>query len=251
MRNFWDHALLLTAVFIFCGPVVWMLSSALLPGAIGANWQSLSSQLSGEASGAALDRMILVTLALATTVSVLSTVMSFLAAYAFVYLQGVFLPACFWLAVLTLYFPVEARMLHTFDVVAHLGLTSSLTGIALPVLQLGLGTLFFRQHLKRLPREVFEAARIDAAGPLRCLFEIAVPLSWRAGAAVALVTFILGWNQYLWPLMASVDDRHWTLVRGLERVRSGSGAGLLLASFSLLPPLLLVVLFRRVQLVPD
>lgn len=251
MRPVWDHILLGLAVLVFCGPVAWVLSSALMPSAIGDNWQTLSSQLAAEAHGPELDRMIVITFALAASVSILTTVLSFLAAYVFVFFRGTLLPAGFWLAVLTLYFPVEARMLQTFDVVVQLGLTSSLTGLALPVLQLGLGTLFFRQHFKRLPRELFEAAQLDAAGALRCLLQIALPLSWRAAAAVALIAFITGWNQYLWPLMASVDDQHWTLVRGLERVQAASGAGLLLAAMSLLPPLVLVLLFRRLRFVPD
>jgi sn-glycerol 3-phosphate transport system permease protein len=106
-----------------------------------------------------------------------------------------------------------------------------------------MATLFLRQHLKTLPPELFEAAQLDAAGPLRCLVQIALPLSWRAVTVVMLVTFVAGWNQYLWPLMVSVDDRHWTLVRALERVTLGSGAGALLAAMAMLPPMALMMLW--------
>ena len=245
MRGLLDHLLLCSAVLIFCGPVLWLLSSALHPNAVLGNWQSLTSQLSTEANGPDLDRMLWVTLVLATSISVLTTLCSFLAAFVLTYFQRPLLGFAFWLSIATLYFPVEARMLQTFDVIAAVGLTSSFAGLTLPVLQLGLGTLFFRQHLKGLPPALFEAARLDSAGPLRALCDIALPLSLSSVATVALVTFILGWNQYLWPLMASVDDRHWTLVRGLERIRSGSGAGLLLAAMALIPPLLLILVFRK------
>ena len=245
MRRSLDHILLCSAVVVFCGPVIWLLGSALHPNAIGPNWEALTSQLSTEANGPGLDRMILVTFALALAVSVITTICAYLAAFVFVFCQRALVGVAFWLSVTTLYFPVEARMLKTFDVVVALGLTSSFAGLALPILQLGLGTLFFRQHLKTLPNAVFEAARLDGAGPVRAMLDIALPMSVSALATVALVSFIIGWNQYLWPLMASVDDQHWTLVRGLERVRAGSGAGLLLATMSLLPPLLLVLIFRN------
>lgn len=245
MRRALDHVLLCSAVLVFCGPVLWLLSTALHPDVAGANWRTLSSQLSVEANGPGLDRMIFVSFVLATLTSFLTTACAFLAAFVFVFFRRPFVGLAFWLSITTLYFPIEARMLHTFDVVAALGLTSSFAGLSLPVLQFGLGTLFFRQHMKTLPRALFEAARLDGAGPVRAMIEIALPLSLTAVATVALVAFILGWNQYLWPLMASVDDRHWTLVRGLERVRSGSGAGLLLATMSLMPPLLLVIAFHR------
>lgn len=245
MRNLFDHILLSSAVLLFCGPVLWLLGTALHPSVVAENWQSLSKQLSADANGPGLDRMIWVTFALATSISVLTTLCSFFAAFVFAYFRRPCLGLAFWLSITTLYFPVEARMLQTFDVIAALGLTSSYAGLTLPVLQLGLGTLFFRQHLKGLPADVFEAARLDGAGPLRALRDIALPMSLAAVATVMLVAFIIGWNQYLWPLMASVDDRHWTLVRGLERVRSGSGAGLLLATMALLPPLLLIFTCRK------
>ena len=242
MRAARDHILLLLAVFVFCGPVLWALSAALAPSQITSNWQALTGQLSTQAHGPGLERIVMVSFVLAVMVALLSTLLSFLAAFSLVYFRAAWLPACFGVTLLTLYFPIEARMIHTFDVVASLGLTSSLAGLTLPVLQLALGTLFLRQRLKTLPPELFQAAQLDGAGPLRCLLEIALPLTWRAVAVLLLVTFVAGWNQYLWPLMASVDDRHWTLVRALERVSLSSGAGALLAAMAMLPPLVFVTL---------
>lgn len=245
MRSALDHGLLLFAVLVFCGPVVWLLSDALAPGTIMENWRALTSALAPSGGTPGLSRMVCTSLALALAVAVLSTVLSFLAAYAFVFFRAPLLTLAFWAAVSTLYFPIEARMLQTFDVAATLGLTGSFLGLALPVLQLALGTLFFRQHFRRLPPQLLEAARLDGAGPFRCLLDIVLPLSRPQVATVALVTFLWGWNQYLWPLMISVDDRHWTLMRALERVGAGSGAGLTLAALALLPPLLLVLVLAR------
>lgn len=248
MRRLWDHVVLACAVVLFCGPVIWLVDAALHPDVIGQNWQSLTAQLSAESYGPELDRMVYVTFALAGTVSLMTALCGFLAAFVFVFCPRPFVRWAFWISLATLYFPVEARMLQTFDVIVDLGLTSRFAGLSLPVLQLGLATLYFRQHLKNLPVALFEAARLDGAGPTRAMVEIAFPLSLGAIGAVMLVSFIHGWNQYLWPLMASVDDRHWTLVRGLERLQSGSAAGLMLAALSLGPPLALIVLFRNAVL---
>ena len=245
MQRVGDHLFLICAALVFCGPVLWLGARASAPGQIGEHWATLTRLLAPEANAPGLGRVVYVSTLLAVMVALLSTTLSFLAAFTFVFFRAPFTRFCFWAVIVTLYFPIEARMLQTFDVVAKLGLTSSFAGLALPVLQLALGALFFRQHLKRLPPQVFEAARLDGAGPVRCLWDIALPMSKPQIATIGLVTFIWGWNQYLWPLMVSVDDRHWTLVRALDRVGLASGAGLLLAFGALLPPLLLVVLCAR------
>lgn len=245
MRRLLDHILLISAVIVFCGPVVWVLGRALAPGVLQANFVDLRQTLSPDAYGPGIGRIIWVSFALATGVAAATVVLSFGAAFALTISALRFASFWFWAIVATLYFPIEARMLQTFEVTVWLGLTSTFTALVLPVLPLALGTLYLRQHLKRLPPEIFEAARVDGAGPFRCLLQIALPLSLRPLGTLGLIAFIWGWNQYLWPLMASVDDRHWTLVRALERVGAGSGAGLMLATLSLLPPLLLVLLFSR------
>lgn len=238
MPRLYDHILLCLFVGILCGPVIWVFSAGLradIPTAI----QRLDT------IGPGLTAMVVTTLSLAIGTSVLSTALSFLTAFAIVFCRMRFGWLWFWLSVATLYFPIESRMLQTFDVTSALGLTNSMTGLLLPTLQVALGTLFFRQHFKNLPPEILEAARLDGAGPVRFIKDFAVALSITPICVVALVTFILGWNQYLWPLMVSLDDRHWTLVRALEQVRAGSPQGLVLAGLAMLPPLALILVFQK------
>jgi sn-glycerol 3-phosphate transport system permease protein len=244
MRRAVDHLVLSLSVVVFCGPVFWLLWHGLAPDRLGANLEVLYRTFAA-GGGPTLGQVVGTSALVAAGTALLATAASFAAAYALVFCQARLAALWFWATVATLYFPIEARMLQTFGVTAALGLTSSFAGLILPILPLALGTLFFRQNFKRLPREVIEAARLDGAGPVRCLLHIVLPMSWGAVGAMGLIAFIWGWNQYLWPLMASVDDRHWTLVRGLERLGIASGAGLTLAALSLLPPLVLAAGFAR------
>jgi sn-glycerol 3-phosphate transport system permease protein len=115
----------------------------------------------------------------------------------------------------------------------------------LPVLSLALGTLFFRQLFLSFPNEYLEAAKLDGAGPVRFFVDFIVPLSWRRGGAIFVVTFMIGWNQYLWPLMISTDESNYTLVRGIRLIGQESGTGMALVVLSILPPLILVWIFQR------
>jgi sn-glycerol 3-phosphate transport system permease protein len=115
----------------------------------------------------------------------------------------------------------------------------------LPVLSVALGTLFFRQLFLSIPNEYLEAAKLDGAGPVRFFVDFIVPMSWKRGSAIFIVTFMIGWNQYLWPLMISTDESRYTLVRGIRLVGEGSGTGMALIVLSILPPLILVIIFQR------
>ncbi|WP_435138289.1 carbohydrate ABC transporter permease [Pseudopelagicola sp. nBUS_19] len=198
----------------------------------------------GEANPSPWD-MFANSVAIAGGVAISVVSVGFLAAYAMTFLlrRG----GRFWfsLTLLTLYFPVEARMLQTFDVAVHLGLINSLTGLILPVLPLALATFIFCQHMKTLPPQLLEAARLDGAGPIRFLFNIVVPLSLVPIGAVFIISFLIGWNQYLWPLMISIDNTYFPLMRGINLVGAGSGASMLLAAISITPALLLVIGFNR------
>ena len=126
-----------------------------------------------------------------------------------------------------------------------LGLINTMPGLVLPILPLAVATFLFRQHFAVFPREYLEAARLDGAGPLRFLVDFALPLSRAPIMAVMLVTFMVGWNQYLWPLMLSTDNGYFPIMRGLNLAGTGSGPSLLLAAVSMLPPLMLVLGFLR------
>ena len=210
-------------------------------------------RMTGEGGvGPSLGSMLWTSSLVAFGVALFTTVAAFLAAYAMTHFRDGRARLWFGLTLLTLYFPVEARMLTTFEVATKLGLINSLAGLVLPVLPLAVACFFFRQHMKGLAPEVMEAARLDGAGPFRYLRDFLVPLSWVPIGAVFVITFIIGWNQYLWPLMISIDNAHFPLMRGLNLVGSGSGPSMVIALVSLGPPLILMLgflaLLRRVRL---
>lgn len=184
-------------------------------------------------------------LIVATSLACLTTAVSLCAAYAIVYFQLPLAGGLFWLTMATLLLPLESRFVTTFQVAAYLGLVNTLTGMVLPALALALGTLFFRQLFLSLPNEYLEAAKLDGAGPLRFFRDFIVPLSWRRGGAIFVVSFMIGWHQYLWPVMLSTDESTYTVVRGIRLIGLESGPGMALAVLTLLPPLVLVVIFQR------
>ncbi len=256
VRRVLDHFVLLAGVFVLCGPVLLLAVAAthgeglggrggltVFPGAdFGENLARLAVVLE-RARTPGLANMLGTSAVLGAGVAFATTAVAFLAAYAMVFATRARL--WFWITLATLYFPIEARMLATFDAVNALGLINTRVGMILPVLPLALGTLVFRQHLRTLPPEYFEAARLDAAGPWRFLKDFAVPLSATPIAAVGLISFIWGWNQYLWPLMITVDGQNWTVMHGLQMLGTGSGAGITLGALSMLPALFLVIAFAR------
>ena len=184
-------------------------------------------------------------LIVALGVAGLTTLISLLGAYGLVYFQ---LPAAgilFWLTLTTLLLPLESRFITTFLVTDEMGLINTHLGMVLPTLAVALGTLFFRQLFLSFPNEYLEAAKLDGAGPVRFFIDFIVPLSWKRGGAIFVVTFMIGWNQYLWPLMISTDESRYTLVRGIRLIGQESGPGMALIVLSILPPLILVLIFQR------
>ncbi|MEO9827211.1 MAG: ABC transporter permease subunit [Paracoccaceae bacterium] len=255
-----DHFLLIVAALIMGGPMILLFLGATQPGGVQPTLpSSLADMVDGFQSNlgrlAAMNRdgnavpsaaqMFRASVISAGGVAVVSCVVGFLAAFSMVFLLR--RAALFWFSItlITLYFPIEARMLSTFDVTVRLGLANSFAGLVLPILPLAMATLIFRQHLRTLPPQLLEAARLDGAGPIRFLCDFAVPLSLVPIAAVFMISFLIGWNQYLWPLMISFDNSIFPLMRGLNLVGAGSGLSMVLATISVLPPLLLVLGFMR------
>ncbi len=201
-------------------------------------------RMTGEGGiGPSLGSMLWTSVLVGLGVAILTTLVAFMAAYAMTHFRGRGARLWFGLTLLTLYFPVEARMLPTFDVATKLGLVNTLSGLILPILPVAVACFFFRQHLKGLPVEVMEAARLDGTGPLKYLTDFVVPLSLVQIGAIFVITFIIGWNQYLWPLMISVDNTLFPLMRGLNLAGSGSGASMIIALSSIGPPLVLMLGF--------
>ncbi|GAA0785669.1 sn-glycerol-3-phosphate ABC transporter permease UgpE [Roseibium denhamense] len=189
--------------------------------------------------------MIWNSFALGAAFAALKTGISLLASYALIYFRVPFSTAIFWVLLVTLMLPLESRFLATYGIVADLGLVNTRAGLILPLAASGLGTLFFRQFLLTVPDTLLESARLDGAGPVRFFTDILLPLSLPTAAALFLVLFVTGWNQYLWPVMVTSHESTYTLVRGMQFFGSSSLNGVMLAVLAILPPALLVILFQR------
>jgi len=178
-------------------------------------------------------------------------VVSILSAYAVVFFRFPGRTLLFWMIFLTLMLPVEVRILPTYEVVSDLGMINSMAGLTVPLIASATGTLLFRQFFLTIPDELVEAARIDGAGPLRFFKDVVLPLSATNIAALAVILFIYGWNQYLWPLLITTDNRLDTIVVGITKmIGSGDAAtdwNLVMATtlLAVLPPVAVVVLMRR------
>ena len=175
----------------------------------------------------------------------LKVLLSLLAAYALIYFRVKFATAIFSVLLLTLMLPLESRFLPTYTVVAELGLVNTRPGLILPLVASGLGTLFFRQFLLTVPDTLLESSRLDGAGPWKFFRDILVPLSLPTAGALFLVSFVTGWNQYLWPVIVTSQESTYTVVRGMQFFGRASLPGMMLAILAILPPALLVILFQR------
>jgi len=177
---------------------------------------------------------------------------SILSAFAIVYFRFPLRKTCFWLIFITLMLPVEVRILPTYKVVSDLGMLDSYFGLTIPIIASATATFLFRQFFLTIPDELAEAARIDGAGPLRFFGDVVLPLSRTSIAALFVIQFIYGWNQYLWPLLITTQKSMTPVVVGVTQMisRSGDAAtdwNLVMAALMLamVPPAAVVVLMQR------
>jgi len=178
---------------------------------------------------------------------------SMLAAYAIVYFRFPLATLSFWLIFATLLLPLEVRILPSYEVAQKLGLLNSYSGLIVPLIASATGTFFFRQFFKSVPEEMQEAARIDGAGPVRFFVDILVPISRTMIAAIFIIMFVVGWNQYLWPTIMTTEEQYFTLVRGIQNVMQQMiGAdipfyneAMAMAVLAMLPPALVILIFQR------
>lgn len=218
----------------------WWPSTSLLK-----NYQSVFSLQAGASNAITAIAMLKNSLIVAVGAALMTTVFSWLFAYALVFCKLKYAGALFSITMATLLFPLEARFINTYEVVTSLGLVNTHFGIILPVLSTALGTLFFRQHFLSLPKHLIEAAMLDGAGPTKFMIDIVMPLSLPRLIAIFVVSFIIGWNQYLWPLMVTSDENLFTLVRGVRFMGQESGPGMALLMVTIIPPMLLLLIFKR------
>ena len=176
---------------------------------------------------------------------------SLLSAFAIVYFRFPLRKLCFWTIFLTLMLPVEVRILPTYAVVADLGLLNSYAGLTLPLIASATATFLFRQFFMTVPEELAEAARVDGAGPMKFFFDILLPLSRTNLAALFVILFIYGWNQYLWPLIITTEENMTTIVMGIQRMLYVADAipewniTMATAILAMLPPLFVVIVMQR------
>lgn len=122
----------------------------------------------------------------------------------------------FLLVLATMMIPIQVTMIPTYLILNSVNLTNTLVGIALPTLVSGFNIFLFRQFMTTIPDEVLEAARLDGASETRAFVNIVLPMSKPILAVVGVLTFISGWNSFLWPLIIANDQKHYTLSVGLS-----------------------------------
>jgi sn-glycerol 3-phosphate transport system permease protein len=177
--------------------------------------------------------------------------LSIITAFALIYFRFPFRQAVFWLIFVTLMLPVEVRIYPTFKVVTDLALLDTYTGLTLPLIASATGTLLFRQFFMTVPDELLEASKIDGAGPWKFFWDTLVPLSATTCAALFVIQFIYGWNQYLWPLLITSKDSMQTIVIGIKKMIVTQDAltewqlAMATAVLAMIPPVVVVVLMQR------
>lgn len=198
-------------------------------------------------------RMLTNSMILGVGFAVGKIIISMIAAYAIVYFRLKFATLAFWMIFTTLLLPLEVRILPSYEVIQGMGLINTYTGLIVPLIASATGTFFFRQFFRSVPEELVEAARIDGAGPVKFFIDILVPLSRTMIAAIFIIMFVFGWNQYLWPTLITTEEGFFTLVRGIRQIvqtyNDSSipeyGQAMALAIIAMLPPVLIVLFFQN------
>lgn len=221
----------------------------------GEGWANYRQVLFGDAARLTVRppvwRMLINSFLMATSIAVGKVAISILSAYAIVFFRFPGRAVAFWAIFITLMLPVEVRIVPTYEVVARLDLLDTYVGLTLPLWASATATLLFRQVFMTIPDELVEAAKLDGAGPLRFFRDIVLPLSRTNIAALFVILFLYGWNQYLWPLLITNDMRLDTIAIGIKKTISGGAEAtewrLVMATtvLALLPPAAVVLILRR------
>ena len=260
------HFFLIVGVIIVAIPVWIMVVAAshdgvrmlqvpmpLLPG--GLFWSNFVEALFGTGlqgtQTAPVWMMLVNSFVMAMTISIGKIIISMLSAFAIVYFRFPFRILCFWMIFVTLMLPVEVRVIPTFEVVANLGMLNSYAGLTIPLIASATATFLFRQVFMTIPGELVESARIDGATPMRFFWDFMVPLSRTNVAALFVILFIYGWNQYLWPLIITTDQNKYTIVMSIKQMLEAAEQTpkwhliMMTALLAMLPPVAVVVLMQK------
>jgi sn-glycerol 3-phosphate transport system permease protein len=263
--NVLSHAILIAGILVISFPLyvtfvastrtlddILTVPMPLLPG--DQLWENYSQVLfAGTTKGvtAPVARMMFNSLVMALAIAFGKIAISIIASFAIVFFRFPLRNFFFWMIFVTLMLPVEVRIIPTFKVVSDLGMINSYVGLTLPLIASATATFLFRQFFLTVPDELAEAARMDGAGPMRFFWDVVLPLSQTSMAALFVIQFIYGWNQYLWPLLITTDESMYTAVIGIKRMIVTGDAltewNLVMATamLALLPPALVVVLMQR------
>ncbi|WP_050932079.1 sn-glycerol-3-phosphate ABC transporter permease UgpE [Aestuariivita boseongensis] len=197
-------------------------------------------------------QMMFNSLIMAVGIALGKIAISLLSAFAIVYFRFPGRTTFFWMIFITLMLPVEVRIVPTYEVVANFGMLNSYSGLIFPLIASATATFLFRQFFLTVPDELAEAARVDGARPMRFFFDILLPMSRTNIAALFVILFIYGWNQYLWPLLITTDPELNTIVMGLKQMLPSGGDDLVewpvimaTSILAMIPPVIVVVSMQK------
>ena len=260
------HLVLCLGVVVFAFPIYFALIGSthdaasiatgrmsLLPGPHGAEtyWQALTSGMGSRVTGTPVRTLLVNSLIMALTVAVGKIAISIVSAYAVAFFSFPGRMFFFWMIFVTLMLPVEVRIIPTYKVVTDLGMINTFAGLTIPLIASATATLLFRQVFLTIPDELVEAAKIDGAGAMRFFWSVVLPLSRTNIAALFVILFIYGWNQYLWPLLITTDRSMETIVIGIVKMIGTSDAqtdwNLIMATavLAMIPPVAVVVFMQH------
>jgi sn-glycerol 3-phosphate transport system permease protein len=263
--DFFAHAVLILGVMLVAFPLyVTFVASTLtydeivtvpmplLPGdQLFENYGQVLTAGSTKGSSAPVSTMLVNSFIMAIGVALGKIAISIISAFAIVYFRFPGRNFFFWMIFVTLMLPIEVRIIPTFKVASDLGILDSYVGLTLPLIASATATFLFRQFFMTIPDELAEAARMDGAGPMRFFWDVMLPLSKTNMAALFVILFILGWNQYLWPLLITSQESMYTVVIGIKRMIAGGDASnewnliMATAMLAMLPPALVVILMQK------
>ncbi|MCX8118773.1 MAG: sn-glycerol-3-phosphate ABC transporter permease UgpE [Desulfobacterota bacterium] len=201
--------------------------------------------------GVPVARMMFNSLVMAVAITFGKIAISILSSYAVVFFRFPGRMFFFWMIFVTLMLPVEVRIIPTYKVISDLGMINSYLGLTIPLMASATATLLFRQFFLTIPDELVEAARIDGAGPMRFFWDTVLPLSRTNIAALFVIMFIYGWNQYLWPLLITTSKEMGTIVIGIVKMIGTGDAQtdwqIIMAAtvFAMMPPVMVVIFMQR------